>query len=125
MDYTIVETVDQVNAEAVKAIMEDQHDFIVVYNGNYDARAHRWGPEDPKTLAELKCNSRTFAMLSDMVKTCWKHHDTLVGFAMDHGNHWVKPFVTSGGKLTYGAHGDYIPEDMNVVHRYQIYPATE
>ncbi|MBR4864578.1 MAG: hypothetical protein IKU07_08375 [Oscillospiraceae bacterium] len=125
MDYIFVTTVDQVNAEAAKAIMEDKYDFIVVYNGNYDAKAHRWGPEDPKTLAELKCNSRTFAMLSDMVKTHWKRHNTLVGFAMDHGNHWVEPFITKGGKLTYGSHGEYVPEDMNIVHRYRIYPASE
>ncbi len=125
MDYIHVDTVDQVNAEAVKAILEDKYDVIIVYNGNYDARAHRWGPEDPKTLAELKCNSRTFAMLSDIVKNNWKHHDTFVGFAMDHGNHWVKPFVTSGGKLTFGSHGEYIHEDMNIVHRYQIYPSVE
>ena len=125
MDYVFVNDVDQVNAEAAKAIIEDKHDFIVVYNGNYDARTHRWGPEDPKTLAELKCNGRTFAMLTNMVKKHWKQHNTFVGFAMDHGSHWVEPFVTKGGKITYGSHGEYIHEDMNIVHRYQIYPATE
>lgn len=125
MDYIHVDNVDQVNAAAVNAILEDKHDVIIVYNGNYDARAHRWGPEAPQTLAELKCNARTFATLSHLVKTHWKHHNTLVGFAMDHGNHWVDPFVSKGGKITYGSHGEYIAEDMNIVHRYQIYPATE
>jgi hypothetical protein len=125
MDYIHLDTVDQVNAAAAKAILEDRHDVIIVYNGNYDARAHRWGPESPMTMAELKCNSRTFAMLSDMVKSNWKHHNTLVGWAMDHGNHWVEPYVTKSGKITYGSHGEYTPEDINIVHRYQIYPADK
>ena len=77
------------------------------------------------TLAELKCNSRTFGMLMDLVKTHWQHHDTLVGWAMDHGNHWVDPYVTGSGKITHGSHGEYIPEDINIVHRYQIFPATK
>ena len=125
MDYIITKGMDETNAAAVKAILEDKHDFILVYNGNYDARMHRNGPEAPETLAELRTNSCTFAMLTQLVKTHWKHHNTLMGFAMDHGCHWVKPFVSNGGKLTYGSHGEYIPEDINIVHRYQIYPATE
>lgn len=125
MDYIITKGMEQTNAAAVQAIMEDKYDFILVYNGNYDARMHRLGPEAPETLAELRNNSCTFAMLSELVKSRWKHHNTFMGFAMDHGCHWVDPFVSNGGKMTYGSHGEYIPEDMNIVHRYKIYPATE
>lgn len=125
MDYIHVDTVDQVNAAAAKAIMEDRYDFIVVYNGNYDARMHRLGPEAPEVLAELKCNARAFAMLSEMVKENWQHHDTLVGFAMDHGCHQVEYRVNKRGLPTNGNHGENIPEDMNIVHRYQIYPKSK
>ncbi len=122
MDYIHVDNVDQVNAAAAQAIIEDKHDFIAVYNGNYDARMHRLGPEAPEVLAELKCNARTFATLSDLVKTHWQHHDTLVGFAMDHGCHEIEHYINKKGLPTAGSHGENIPEDMNIVHRYQIYP---
>ena len=125
MDYIITKTMEETNAAAVKAIIEDQYDFVLVYNGNYDSRMHRAGPEAPETLAELRSNSCTFAMLTELVKANWAHHDTLVGFAMDHGCHWVNPFVTSTGKITYGSHGEAVPEDLNIVHRYQLYPATK
>ena len=125
MDYIHVDTLDQVNAAAAQAIIEDRYDFICVYNGNYDSRMHRMGPEAPETLAELKCNARTFATLAELVKTHWQHHDTLMGFAMDHGCHEIEHFINEKGLPTAGSHGEYIPEDMNIVHRYQIYPKTE
>lgn len=122
MDYQIYDSYEAVNAAAVQAIMEDKHDFIVVYNGNYDSRMHRAGPEAPETLSELKCNSRTFGMLSDLVKNSWSHHNTLVGFAMDHGCHPLEPHYNKAGKMTCGTHGANIPEDMHIVHRYRVYP---
>lgn len=125
MDYIHVDTVDQVLAAATQAIIEDKHDFIAVYNGNYDSRMHRLGPEAPEVLAELKCNARAFAMLSELVKNHWRSHDTLVGFAMDHGCHEIEPIVRPSGKISRGTHGENTPEDMNIVHRYQIYPASE
>lgn len=125
MDYLIFATYEEVNAAAVQAIIEDKHDFIVVYNGNYDSRMHRAGPEAPETLSELKCNSRTFGMLSELVRNYWGHHNTLVGFAMDHGCHALEPHYNKAGKLTCGTHGDDIPEDMHIAHRYQVYPKVK
>lgn len=125
MDYQILGSNEEVNAAAVQAILADKHDFIVVYNGNYDSRMHRAGPEAPETLSELKCNSRTFGMLSELVKNRWGHHNTLVGFAMDHGCHALEPHYNKAGKMTCGTHGADIPEDMHIVHRYQVYPKTE
>lgn len=122
MDYLILDSYEAVNAAAVQAIIEDKHDFIVVYNGNYDSRMHRAGPEAPETLSELKCNSRTFGMLSELVKTYWSHHNTLVAFAMDHGCHALEPHYNKAGKMTCGSHGEDTPEDMHIVHRYQVYP---
>jgi len=122
MDYMILPSTEAVNAAAMQAIIEDKYDFIVVYNGNYDSRMHRAGPEAPETLSELKCNSRTFGLLSELVKNNWGHHNTLLAFAMDHGCHALEPHYNKAGKMTCGTHGEDIPEDMHIVHRYQAYP---
>ena len=105
---------EQINAKAVELILEDQYDFVVVYNGNYDSVLHDFGPEDVRTLAELRVNDSAFGMFSNMIRQHWKHHDTLMAFAMDHGCHH-----TEDGR---GGHGNDSDEDMNIVHHYQIYP---
>lgn len=126
MDYIAVSGVANVNAAAAKVILEDQYDFVVVYNGNFDYRMHRSGCETPETLAELRYNTLTFAMLSQMVKTHWQHHNTLVGFAMDHGCHDVEPFVApKDGQMRYATHKENIPQDMNIVHHYKTYKAID
>ena len=125
MDYYEGVDADEVNAIAVKLILEDTYDFLVIYNGNYDFRQHRAGPEGIEALAELKCNCRAFHMFANMIEKNWKHHNTLLGFAMDHGSHEIPPLEKDGGTIYHGSHGDYIPEDINVVHRYRIFPATE
>lgn len=126
MDYIAVSGVANVNAAAAKVILEDKHDFVVVYNGNFDYRMHRSGCETPETLAELRYNALTFAMLSQMVRENWKHHNTLVGFAMDHGCHDVEPFVApKDGQMRYATHGSDIPQDMNIVHHYKIFKAID
>jgi hypothetical protein len=38
MDYFIYDTVEEVNAKAAELILNDKHDFIAVYNGNYDSK---------------------------------------------------------------------------------------
>lgn len=125
MDYIAVSGAAAVNAAAAKVIMEDQHDFVVVYNGNYDYRMHRAGCEAPETLAELRYNSLTFAVFSEMVKTHWSHHNTLVGFAMDHGSHDAPQPFEKRDTVYYATHGEDIPQDMNILHRYKLYPASK
>ena len=115
MDYFICKSCDEANAKAAQLIMEDTYDFIVVYNGNYDSIMHKFGPESPEALAELRANARTFSMFSTMIDTLWSKHNTLVGFAMDHGCHEI-----DGG---CGSHGLDMDEDLNIVHRYKAYPA--
>jgi hypothetical protein len=60
-----------------------------------------------------------------MIKDNWKGHNTLFGFAMDHGSHEHPPYVAKDGEFRRGDHGKDIPEDLNIVHRYQIIPATK
>ena len=111
MDYYIFDTVDEINAAASRIIAEDKYDLIAVYNGNYDSVMHKTGPESPEALGELRSNSHVFAMLEALVSEHWQSHNTLIGFAMDHGCHPI-----DGG---CGAHGLDMPEDMNIVHRYR------
>ena len=115
MDYFLYQTWDEVNAKAAQVILEDKYDFVIVYNGNYDACMHKTGPESIESLGELRHNVRTYAMLCEMVNSYWGQHNTLVGFAMDHGCHEIDAGA--------GSHGLDMPEDLNVLHMYRVYPA--
>jgi predicted AlkP superfamily pyrophosphatase or phosphodiesterase len=117
MDYILCKTWDEVNAKAARILVEDQHDVVIIYNGNYDSRMHKTGPESIESLGELRHNVRAFAMFSEMVKNLWGHHNTFMGFAMDHGCHEI-----DGGA---GAHGLDMSEDINILHMYKAYPATK
>lgn len=97
-----------VNAIAAELILKDDYDFIVVYNGNYDAEMHRSGPESATALAELRTNDHVYSIICELVKRNWKNHNTLIGWAMDHGCHEI-----DGGA---GSHGLDMPEDINIMH---------
>ena len=115
MDYYIFDTVDEINAKAAELIMADEYDFIAVYNGNYDSLMHKFGPESIEALGELRANSHAFAELSELIARHWQKHNTLVGFAMDHGCHEI-----DGG---CGSHGLDMDEDLHIQHHYMVYPA--
>ena len=115
MDYFLFDTIEEINAKAVEVILEDKYDFIAVYNGNYDSIMHKHGPESIEALSELRANSEAFAMLCELIKNNWKHHNTLVGFGMDHGCHEI-----DGG---CGSHGLDMDEDLHIAHRYKAYTA--
>ena len=114
LDYYIYPSYEEVNAKAAELILKDEHDFIVVYNGNYDARMHKFGPESIEALGELRSNERTFGIFDALIKEHWKNHNTLIGFAMDHGCHEI-----DGG---CGSHGLDMEEDLNIVHLYKAHP---
>ncbi len=117
MDYFIYDTIEEVNAKAAEVILEDQYDFVAVYNGNYDSVMHRYGPESLEALSELRANVEAFAMFSAMIQEHWKKHNVLVGFAMDHGCHEIDG--------SCGSHGLDMVEDLNIVHLYKIYSLEE
>ena len=106
--------IEEVNTKAMELILRDEHDFIIIYNGNYDSVMHKYGPESANALAELRLNDHVFSMISNLINEHWGHHNTLVGFAMDHGCHEI-----DGG---CGSHGLDMPEDINIVHLYKGYP---
>ena len=113
MDYFIYDTIEEVNARAAELIIKDEYDFIAVYNGNYDSVMHKFGPESIEALGELRANDQAFATFSVLIEKHWASHDTLVGFAMDHGCHEI-----DGG---CGSHGLDMEEDLNIVHLYRAY----
>ena len=117
MDYFIYPTIEEVNAKTAELIIENRHDFIAVYNGNYDALMHKFGPESVEALAELRANARTFGIFDSLIRTRWKNERTLVGFAMDHGCHEI-----DGG---CGSHGLDMDEDINITHLYKIHDTAE
>lgn len=117
MDYFIYDTVEEVNAKAVELIIDDKYDFIAVYNRDYDTKMHQFAPESAEALAELRSNSECFAMFDVLIQKFWKKHNTLVGFAMDHGCHEIDG--------NCGSHGLDMPEDLNIVHFYKAYPTKE
>lgn len=119
MDYYHFEEggIAAVNAKAAEVILQDEHDFIVIYNGNYDSVMHKRGPESAEALAELRTNCHVFSWISELIKNNWKHHNTLLGFAMDHGCHEI-----DGG---CGSHGLDMVEDINIVHLYKGYAKQE
>ena len=117
MDYYIYDTIEQVNAKACDLIVLDQYDFIAVYNGNYDSIMHKFGPESHEALGELRSNVRTFGIFWELIAEHWKTHDTLIGFAMDHGCHEIDG--------NCGSHGLDMEEDLNITHLYKVIKATE
>ena len=116
IDYYYYDTLPEINAKAADLIREDRHDFIAVYNANYDDIMHKSGPESIEALSELRVDSHAFAMFADLIKTHWSNHNTLLGFAMDHGCHEI-----DGG---CGSHGLDMEEDINICHFYGAYPAA-
>lgn len=119
IDYYQFDTGDiaEVNAKAAEVILEDKHDLIIIYNGNYDKLMHQKGPESIEALAELRVNCHMFSCISEIIKSKWTHHNTLLGFAMDHGCHEIDGDC--------GSHGLDMQEDINIVHLYKGYLKTE
>lgn len=113
MDYFIYSTVEEVNAKAIEVLLEDKYDFIVIYNRNYDATMHKFGPESENSLEQLKLNAEFFSKISNLIESNWQNHNVLLGFAMDHGCHEI-----DGG---CGSHGLYMEEDINILHQYKVF----
>lgn len=117
MDYILIASTEEINSKAVEVIMSDEYDFVLVYNGTYDAVMHKFGPESIEALSELRANDEAFATFDALIKRHWKNHNTLLGFAMDHGCHEI-----DGG---CGSHGLDMAEDINIMHLYKVYSAEK
>lgn len=117
MDYFIYDSVEEVNSKAIELIEKDEHDVIVIYNGNYDTTMHKHGTQAEASLEALKNNIDFYQKIVDKIKKCWSNHNTFYGFAPDHGCHDIDG--------NCGSHGLDMVEDMNVVHFYGFNSRTK
>ena len=113
IDYYIYDDHNLCNLKALELIEKDQHDMIVLYNGNYDWAMHRFRPEGKRSLKELRANVDTYCRLYDAIGKHWKEHNAVLFFSPDHGCH--------NGFLPPGNHGKNIPKDMDVRHFYSFF----
>ena len=113
IDYFIYDDHNLCNLKALELIEQDEHDLIVLYNGNYDWAIHRFRPEGRRSLKELRANIETYCKLCDAIRKHWKTHNTVLFFSPDHGCH--------NSILPPGNHGKNIPKDMNIRHFYSFF----
>lgn len=112
IDYYIYPSVEECNEKALELIVSDEHDFITLYNGDYDGTMHRNAPEGKQSIEALKANIAVFSQIYDTIKEKWSGHRTLLGFCPDHGCHEI-----DGGA---GSHGLDMQEDMNIIHMFSF-----
>lgn len=114
MDYYFEDYDNEVITRAIELIEQDKYDFICIYNQEYDDVMHRSHPNSGRSQRAIDHYSQSFKMLGECIKNNWQSHNTLLGYAPDHGTHreWY----------LLGQHGKNIPEDMNIIHFYGIIP---
>lgn len=102
--------------KALELMAENKHDVVVCYNQEYDDVMHLSTPQAPDSYAAMVRHIDSFAKLCDGAKANWAEQNSMVVFAPDHGTH-----VNAQG---FGDHGDYIEDDINVLHYFGIYPGS-
>lgn len=114
IDYYSMPYDSEAEDKAAELIAENRHDVVVCYNQEYDDVMHLSTPQSADSYAAMKRHIASFARLSDAAAQHWAKQDSLVVFAPDHGTH-----VNAEG---FGDHGDYIEDDINVLHYFGFYP---
>ena len=112
VDCFVYEKAEHCNMKALELVLEDQHDLIVLYSGNYDEVMHKKGPESKAALQALRETVGTFCEIHDAVEKYWTGHNTVLAFAPGHGCH--KKFFGRGD------HGKATADDMNIKHFYSF-----
>lgn len=114
MDYYLEDYDGCVVQKAAELIKEDKYDLICVYNQEFDDVMHRSHPNSKRSQRAIDNYNRSFDMLADQIRKYWTDHNTLLGYAPDHGTHreWY----------LLGNHGKNIPADMNIFHYYGVFP---
>ena len=117
IDYHNYDNDEEITQQGLKAISEDQHDVVVVYNMDYDDSIHDTEPESKRSYEAMCRHIRDFARLVDCACKAWQQYDTLFLFAPDHGIH--KTILGDGNHFCDS------PEDMNILHFYGFKAAGE
>lgn len=117
MDYYIEDYDNEAVTRALSLIKEDKYDMICVYNQEFDDVMHRSHPDSMRSQKAIDHYSLSMSLLGEAVKTYWQNHNTLIGYAPDHGTHreWY----------LLGQHGKNIPKDMNITHFYGVITKTQ
>lgn len=114
LDYFTVKDALEAEQVALRLFAEDRHDLISLHTFEYDNSAHAFGPLSQRALDSAAHEAVIFSRLAQALKAAWTNHRTLIGYAPDHGQHLTE----DGG----GAHGSLLPEDMNILHFYGVWP---
>ncbi len=99
----------EVIEKTIELIKENQNDFILSYNQEYDDSIHDTLPFSERAINALANQNRNFLTLAKYFDQYWHDYNRLIMYTPDHGCHIDK----ETGK---GDHGENIPEDMNVIH---------
>jgi len=106
----------QVSVVALRLIREDRFDVIVAYHMQYDDLLHLSGPFSPEALLAFRLHLASFDRLASAARTAWQGRSHALCFVSDHGAHWDE-------EKQMGNHGTELPEDMDLVHFWGVYPA--
>ena len=109
MDYFTERDDESVTLRVEELLASGSHDFILAYHSEYDDMLHLTSPRSEKAIHAAEHHVASFCRLARAVETNWSDCRRAILFTPDHGAH-VDPAT---GK---GAHGENIPEDMQVRH---------
>jgi len=113
LSYFIEQYDPQVNSRLLQILPDNDYDFFLVYNQEYDDALHRTTPRSDEALKAMRNHINSFEELAEAFLKRFKDHTRLVVFSPDHGGH-----VDQNGK---GNHGLDISEDMEVRSFWGIY----
>jgi hypothetical protein len=113
IDYFTEDNDAEVVERTLLLLKDDQYDFIVAYNQEYDDTLHRTRHDGPEALAAAKRHVDTFVHLWQATEEHWAGCNRALLFTPDHGAHFDAAKGTSD-------HGEDIPEDMDVLHFWRL-----
>ena len=120
-DVYICSTEAEILEKAHELIVKDCYDILCVYTWMFDTNDHRYGPKAPEALESLYQQGQYFDQLATWVEENWKQHNTLIGFAPDHGVHKApEGTLNSKGKPIQGHHASDTPLDLNILHYFGV-----
>ena len=110
----VVKNVEEALKISHKLIDEDQFDLISCHVFEYDDNAHAYGPRSQQALDAVAREADVFNKIGARIKEKWTDHAVFLGYGPDHGQH-----AEEDGR---GSHGSELPEDMNIMHFYGVFP---